>query len=73
MIENVIDKWFACGMQVKALRSEIASISEQSGAERLKLLDARHEADRLSSLIIEVCSWPAHHGPALLWLILAMW
>ena len=41
-------------MQVKALRNQIASISEQSGEERLKLLDARQEADRLSGLIVEV-------------------
>lgn len=41
-------------LQVKALRNQIASISEESGAERLKLLDARQEAERLSGLIVEV-------------------
>ncbi|KAK9821512.1 hypothetical protein WJX74_005779 [Apatococcus lobatus] len=43
----------ALSNEVKALRNQIASISEQSGAERLKLLDARQEADRLSGLIVE--------------------
>ncbi len=43
------------------LRNQIAAISEQSGAERLKLMDARQEADRLSSLIVEVSS-PLHSG-----------
>ncbi|KAK9864138.1 hypothetical protein WJX84_002045 [Apatococcus fuscideae] len=43
----------ALSNEVKALRNQIASISEQSGEERLKLLDARQEADRLSGLIVE--------------------